>query len=356
MVAKLPMSKKINNKFSLALITSIALHVTLIMVLGYSAWQYASPLSNNGQGDSIEAIMVDSSIMTEQYQRQLQHQVESQQVKQQQQEQIEKQSQELQQKQLAEQQRLKELEKERLLAIEKQKQIADAAEAERQRILQEATKAKAELEEQQKQALLAKQKAEEEKLKALAEAEKAKLEAEKQKQLLEQQRLKAEEEKQKAELAAKQKAEQEAKQKAELEAKQKAEQEAKQKAEQEAKQKALNEQQQQKALDDILGGLTSSEPKSQRGVSTGELDQFKSQVHSAITNKFINPKLYSGKNCVLKIEIDQNGWVKSVVSDGGDPALCREAISATYAAKFPKPKSELLFQQVKKMTIDFRPK
>lgn len=350
------MPKKINSRFSRALTTSIVLHIVLIAVLGYSAWQYVSPsAANNSQGESIDAIMVDSAIMTQQYQRQVQHQLSSQQVKQQQQQQIEKQAQALQQQQLAEQQRLKELEKEKLLAIEKQKQETDAAAkalAEKQRIQQEADKAKAELEKQQQQALAAKQKAEEEaklraqkeqadkqrieaerqkaeqeKQKALAEAEKAKLEAEKQKKILEQERLKAEKEKQ-----------------------------DKLKAQQEAKQKALDEQQKQRDLDDILGGLTSSVPKSQQGVSTGELDQFRSQITNAISNKFINPKLYSGKNCVLKIKIAPDGLLLKVEAQGGDPTLCREAISATNAATFPKPKSDQLYQQVKEMTIDFRPK
>lgn len=315
------------------------LHILLIAVLGYSAWQYVSPSSNNTQGDSIEAIMVDSSIMTEQYQRQLQHQVASQQVKQQQQEQIEKQAQLLQQKQLAEQQQLKELEKQRLLAAEKQKQQVE--------------KAKAELAEQQKQALIAKQKADEdarlraqkelqdkqridaerqkaeqEKQQAVAEAEKAKLEADKQRKILEQERLKVEKEKQQQLKAAEQ-----------------------------AKQKALEEQQRQQALDDILGGLTSSVPKSQQGVSTGELDQFRSQIVNAISNKFINPnKLYSGKNCVLKIKIAPDGLLLSVTPVGGDATLCREAISATNLATFPKPKNNQLYQQVKEMTIDFKPR
>jgi len=349
------MAKKINSRFSLALTTSIVLHIGLIAVLGYSAWQYSSPYSGDVKGELIDAIMIDSSIMSEQYQRQLQHQLTSQQVKQKQQQQIEQQAKELQQKQLAEQQRLKELEKERLLAIEKQKQEADAiakAQAEKQRIQQEAEKAKAELEAQQKQALIAKQKADEEaklraqkeleerqrlekerkeaelaKQQAVAEAEKAKQEAEKQKQLLEQQRLNAEKEKQE-----------------------------KLKAEQDAKQKALDEQKQQQALNDILGGLTSNVPPSQQGVSTAELNQFKSQIHNAISNKFINPKLYSGKNCVLKIQLAPDGLLLNVTAEEGDATLCREAISATKLASFPKPKNNQLYQQVKNLTIDFRPK
>lgn len=349
------MSRKTDSRFSLALIISIILHIGLIAVLGYSAWQYSSPYSGDPNSQSMDAIMIDSKIMTEQYQRQLQHQLSSQQTKQQQQQQIERQAKELQEKQLAEQQRLKELEKERLLALEKQKQDQEAIAktlAEKQRVEQEAKKAQAELEEQQKQALIAKQKADEQaklqaqkeleekqriekerkqaelaKQKALEEAEKAKQEAEKQKQILEQERLKVEKERQE-----------------------------KLKAEQEAKQKASEDAKRQQALDDILGGLTSNVPQSQRGVSTAELDQFRSQVHNAITNKFINPSLYSGKNCVLKIQLAPDGLLLNVSAEEGDPTLCREAISATKLAVFPKPKSNLLYQQVKNLTIDFRPR
>ncbi|WP_170143345.1 cell envelope integrity protein TolA [Orbus hercynius] len=349
------MPKNTNSKFSFALITSILLHVILIAVLSYSAWQSVSLSENNPQGESIDAIMIDTNIISEQYQRQLQHQLDSKQVKQQQQAQIEKQAQVLQQNQLAEQQRLKELEKQRLLAVEKQQQEQDAianALAEKQKIQQDAEKARAQLEEQQKQALIAKQKAddeaklraekerqdkqrieserqkaEQEKQQALAEAEKAKQEAEKQKQILEQERLKVEKNKQE-----------------------------KLRIAQEAKQKAQEELQRQQAVNDLLGGLTSSVPKSQQGVSNGELDQFKSQIHNAISNKFINPKLYNGKNCVLKIQLASDGFLINVTAQEGDGALCREAISATKLAKFPKPKNDEIYQKVKNLTIDFSPK
>ncbi|WP_392562746.1 cell envelope integrity protein TolA [Orbus sturtevantii] len=281
-------------------------------MLAYSAWHYSSIDRGNAQSQSIEAIMVDSNIMSEQYQRQLQHRVSSQQVKQQQQAQIEKQAQDLQQQQLAEQQRLKTLEKERLLAVDKQRQQEE--------------KAKMELKEQQEQALIAKQQAELATQKALAEAEQARQEVEKQKQQLEQQRLKVEQENQK-----------------------------KQKAAQEAKRKAAEEKQQREALDDILGGLTSNVPKSQQGVSTADFEQFKSQINNAISNKFINPKLYSGKNCVLAIEIASDGLLLSVTAKEGDPILCREAISATKLATLPKAKNSQLYQRVKSLEIDFRP-
>lgn len=330
------MVKKTNSRFSFALTSSIILHVTLIAILGYSAWQYSSPYSGDVKGESIDAIMVDSSIMSEQYQRQLQHQLTSQQVKQQQQQQIEQQAKELQQQQLEEQQRLKAIEKERLLTVEKQKQEADAlakALAEKQKTLQEAENAKVELEERQKQALIAKQKADEAAQLRIQQEQEAKKKA-----LEEQQKIKEETDRIKAELAEKEKQKQQ-----------------QLKEEKEAKQKALQEQQQKQQLDDILGGLTSNAPKSQQGVSSAEVDRYKSQVNNAIKNKFINPKLYSGMHCVLKIQLASDGLLINVTAIEGDDVLCREAIAATKKASFPKLTNLQLFKQVSNMTVDFIP-
>lgn len=339
------MPKQHNNKFSLAIIVSVLLHLGLIAALGYSAWQYSSPYFSESNSDSIDAIMVDTKIMSESYQKQLTHKQTSEQIKQEQQKLIEQQARELQEKQLAEQQRLKELEKQRLLALEKQQKEAEAAAlalAEKQKAEQDALKAKAELEAQKQQALIAQKKADEE----------AKIRAQKEQQ----EKLRIEQEKQKAELE-KQKAIAEAEQaKQEAERLKKIAEQERLKVEQE-KQKAAQEAQQKQDLDDILGGLTSNTPKAQQGVSTNEINQYQSQVQNAISSKFINPNhLYSGKNCILQIKLAADGLLLSVESKGGDPVLCREAISATKLATFPRPKSNLLYQQVKNLTIDFRPR
>lgn len=342
------MLKKASDKFGVPVIVSVLLHVGLVVLLGYNAWQYSiSPMAGDVNGSSIDAIMVDPSIMTEQYQRQLQYRLNQQQAEKQRQEQVDQQMRALQEKQLAEQARLKTLEKERLLALEKQKQELEAAQIAseaKKKAEDEAQKAKEEQEQQQKQALIAKQKAEEE---AALRAQQARVEKER----IEQERLKAESEKQKAQQEA------EKQKRLAAEAKAKAEQEAakQRQKEAEAKAQAAQEAQQQKMLDDILGGLTSNVPASQKGVSTGELERYKTLVHNAISNKFINPKLYSGQSCVLKIQLASDGLLLNVVSESGDSALCREAISATKLAIFPKPSSNQLYQQVKNLTIDFRP-
>lgn len=305
---------KPNSKLSLPVIISIVLHVVLVIILGYNALLNDSDNSGSINGQSIDAIMVDPAVITQQYQREQQHQASQQQVEKQRQQQIAQQAKELQEKQVEEQKRLKEVEKERLKAVEQQKQAEE-----------QTRQAKQELEEQQKQALLAKQKAEQE--------------AEKQKQ---QAADKAAAEKAAADKAAAEKAA--------------ADKAAKQKA---AAEKAKND----KAINDLLGGLTSSgspgtpsTAQTRKGVSDGELDKYKSLVLNAISNKFINPnKLYSGRNCVLKIQIAPDGLLLNVISVSGDDILCREAVSATKLAVIPRP-SNTIYQEVREMTLDFQPK
>ncbi|MCX8654798.1 cell envelope integrity protein TolA, partial [Gilliamella sp. B2737] len=132
---------------------------------------------------------------------------------------------------------------------------------------------------------------------------------------------------------------------------------ARQKAEQAKKDKALN---------DLLGGLTSGSPNSpsnlsgaaasRRGSSDDELAKYKALVTNAISNKFINPaNVYSGKSCVLQIQIAPDGLLLNVAASGGDDALCREAVAATKLATIPKPAIGL-YDKVKKMIVEFQPK
>ena len=295
------MSNKLNSKLSLPIIISIILHGMLIIALGYKFVSDTGENYGSINGNSIDAIMIDPSVMTEQYQRQLQAQAKQQEADQKRQEQLDKQVKELAKKAEAEK-----------AAAEKaaaEKAAAEKAEAERL-AAEKATTEKAAAEKAEAERLAAEKAATE---KAAAE--------------------KAEAERLAAEKAA-------------------AEKKAKQKAEQAKKDKALN---------DLLGGLTSGSPSSggtasRKGVSNGELDKYKSLVQNAISNKFINPpNAYRGKTCELQIQIAPDGLLLNVISKGGNAELCREALAATKLAVIPKPDSNL-YNEVKTMNIEFQPK
>ena len=295
------MSSKLNSKLSLPVIISILLHGILIIALGYKFVSDTGENYGTINGNSIDAIMIDPSVMTEQYQRQLQTKTNQQKADQKSQELLDKQIKELTEK------------------AEAEKAAAEKAAAEKA-AAEKATAEKAAAEKAAAEKAAAEKAAAEKAAAEKAAAEKAAAE-------------KAAAEKAAAEKAA-------------------AEKKAKQKAEQAKKDKALN---------DLLGGLTSGTPSSggaasRKGVSDGELDKYKSLVQNAISNKFINPpNVYRGKTCELQIQIAPDGLLLNVTSKGGDADLCREALAATKLAVIPKPASSF-YSEVKTMNIEFQPK
>ncbi|WLS92428.1 cell envelope integrity protein TolA [Gilliamella apicola] len=112
-----------NSKLSIPIVISIILHLILIVVLGYQAIQNIDSVNYGREtGNSIDAIMIDPSVMTDQYQRQLKTKESQQQADRKREQQLADQAKELQERQLAEQQHLKDLTKERIKLAEQLKQ------------------------------------------------------------------------------------------------------------------------------------------------------------------------------------------------------------------------------------------
>ena len=330
-----------NSKLSIPIIISIILHLILIIILGYQAIKNMDGINYGKEtGNSIDAIMIDPSVMTDQYQRQLKTKESQQQADRKREQQLADQAKELQEKQLAEQQYLKDLTKERIKLAEQLKKQEEERIAAEKAAAEKAAAEKAAAEKAAVEKAAAEKAAAEKAAAEKAAAEKAAAE-------------KAAAEKAAAEKAAAEKA---AAEKAAAE-KKAAEIKAKQKAEQAKKDKAIN---------DLLGGLTSGAPNSpsdqsgaaasRKGSSDDELAKYKALVTNAISNKFINPaNVYSGKSCVLQIQIAPDGLLLNVTSIEGDEALCREAVATTKLTTIPKPASGL-YDEVKNMTVEFQPK
>ncbi|EBG5207784.1 cell envelope integrity protein TolA, partial [Salmonella enterica subsp. enterica] len=208
-----------------------------------------------------------------------------------------------------------------------------------------------------KAAAEAKKKAEAEAAKAAAEAKK-KVEAE---------AAKAADAKKKAEAEAAKEAAAEAKKKAEAEAA-KAAAEAKKKV---AAEKAAAAE----GVDDLLGDLSSGknapktgggakgngQPSKDSGTSganggaTGtDISAYAKQIQVAIQSRLYDASLYQGKQCVLHISLAPDGSLKSITSEGGDPALCQAALMAAKTAKIPKPPSQAVYEKIKDAKLDFK--
>ncbi|WP_216354464.1 cell envelope integrity protein TolA [Gilliamella apicola] len=336
-----------NSKLSIPIVISIILHLILIVVLGYQAIQNIDGVNYGREtGNSIDAIMIDPSVMTDQYQRQLKTKESQQQADRKREQQLADQAKELQERQLAEQQHLKDLTKERIKLAEQLKQQEEERIAAEKVAAEKAAAEKAAAEKAAAEKAAAEKAAAEKAAAEKAAAEKAAAE-------------KAAAEKAAAEKAAAEKAaaEKAAAEKAAAERKAAEAKKAKQRVEQAKKDKAIN---------DLLGGLTAGAPNSpsnqngaaasRKGSSDDELAKYKALVTNAISNKFINPaNVYSGKSCVLQIQIAPDGLLLNVSSGGGDSALCREAVAATKLATIPKPASGL-YDEVKNMIVEFQPK
>ncbi|HAF6266700.1 TPA: cell envelope integrity protein TolA, partial [Salmonella enterica] len=199
--------------------------------------------------------------------------------------------------------------------------------------------------------------------KAEAEAAKAAAEAKK----------KAEAEAAKAAAEAKKKADAEAA-KAAAEAKKKADAEAA-KAAADAKKKAAAEKAAAaEGVDDLLGDLSSGknapktggakgngQPSKDSGTSganggtTGaDISAYAKQIQVAIQSRLYDASLYQGKQCVLHISLAPDGSLKSITSEGGDPALCQAALMAAKTAKIPKPPSQAVYEKIKDAKLDFK--
>ncbi|OCG09307.1 protein TolA [Gilliamella apicola] len=356
------MSYMQNSKLSIPIVISIILHLILIVVLGYQAIQNIDGVNYGREtGNSIDAIMIDPSVMTDQYQRQLKTKESQQQADRKREQQLADQAKELQERQLAEQQHLKDLTKERIKLAEQLKQQEEERIAAEKVAAEKAAAEKAAAEKAAAEKAAAEKAAAEKAAAEKAAAEKAAAEkAAAEKAAAEKAAAeKAAAEKAVAEKAAAEKAaaEKAAAEKAAAERKAAEAKKAKQRAEQAKKDKAIN---------DLLGGLTAGTPNSpsnqngaaasRKGSSDDELAKYKALVTNAISNKFINPaNVYSGKSCVLQIQIAPDGLLLNVSSGGGDSALCREAVAATKLATIPKPASGL-YDEVKNMIVEFQPK
>ncbi|EDU9328375.1 cell envelope integrity protein TolA, partial [Salmonella enterica subsp. enterica] len=128
-------------------------------------------------------------------------------------------------------------------------------------------------------------------------------------------------------------------------------------------------------VDDLLGDLSSGknapktgggakgngQPSKDSGTSganggaTGaDISAYAKQIQVAIQSRLYDASLYQGKQCVLHISLAPDGSLKSITSEGGDPALCQAALMAAKTAKIPKPPSQAVYEKIKDAKLDFK--
>lgn len=329
-------TKEQKNKLSRSVVLSIIFHVLLFGFIILGSLDEIIKLGGGGQGgEVVDAIMVDPSVVIEQY-NQLQRQQNS--VKQaddERKKRFQQQEEELRKQQEEEQKRLKMVEEERI-------------------------KIEREAEQQRKQAEEAAQKAKEQQ--KIAEEAAAKAKAEQERLIKEQAEAKA-----KAEAQAKKEAEIA---RAQAEAKEKAEKAAKALA---AKKKA-DAAKQAATVDSLLGGLTAQQPTQQTGgaaaagqggnrksgASSSDVANYAGKIKAAIESKFYDADIYRGKTCELSIKLAPDGMLISIAAKSNtanDQPLCDAAIRAAKTATMPKPPSRSIYDAFNEQgsTLVFKP-
>ncbi|MGL5324102.1 MAG: cell envelope integrity protein TolA, partial [Aeromonas sp.] len=195
----------------------------------------------------------------------------------------------------------------------------------------------------------------EEKAKA-AEAKAKKAEADK--------KAKAEAEKKaKAEAEKKAKAEAEKKAKADAEKKAKAEADKQAKIAAERKRKAAEQAKLQKEMEEMeemmqqqLSAEANARSQAASAAAQGEVDKYAALIKATITRYMILDPTMRGKTCKIGVKLASTGFVISVDSGQGDPAVCRSGKAAVLKAnQLPVPKDPAVFEQMKELSVTLAP-
>lgn len=95
--------------------------------------------------------------------------------------------------------------------------------------------------------------------------------------------------------------------------------------------------------------------KSKTAPASGEkIRKYALQIKAAIQSNFYDINQYAGKQCVLRIHIAPDGRILDIKSDGGDPSLCRAAMSAAKKTALPPPPPDI-YSVFKKAVLAFQP-
>ncbi|WP_158379625.1 cell envelope integrity protein TolA [Candidatus Williamhamiltonella defendens] len=307
------------NKLNYALILSGFLHLIFIIFMIINSSRFKLNKGSQGdQGDKdnvIDAIIVDRSRMTEQYQPHQNQEAKPKLV-------LERQTKEAQQqaeKHNEEQQRLKISEEERLQAQENKKQEI----IKRKRQIEEQHQR---LVDQQKQINSAIKKAQEEQKQVKLAADNAKIEAKRIRSEIEK-KVQAEQKRKKSVAVAKKKSENTIKNVAQL-------------------------------FDDLASPQNTPNiqitERGKKGSHT-EIKSYLDQIIHAIQSKFYDASLYNGKRCHLRIKLAPDGKLISIREESGDTDLCQSAVAAAKQAHIPKPPNKDVYQVFKNASLVFTP-
>ncbi|STT51559.1 TolA protein [Klebsiella pneumoniae] len=99
---------------------------------------------------------------------------------------------------------------------------------------------------------------------------------------------------------------------------------------------------------------TTQPPKIYTLDKSSKISSYAAAIKTAVEMQMFEPEAYAGKMCTVRISIQRDGTLNSAIAEGGDPKLCKAAISAV-TAKIPPAPDENTWQIFKNAPLDFRP-
>ncbi|EKM5762243.1 hypothetical protein R2293_004254 [Cronobacter turicensis] len=80
---------------------------------------------------------------------------------------------------------------------------------------------------------------------------------------------------------------------------------------------------------------------------------YAAQIHQAVNEHIENKELYSGKACTLRMTLQRNGLINSVMAEKGDAEFCTALVSAVKRAKIPAAPDDETWRAFRKTRLDF---
>ncbi|MGL5040077.1 MAG: cell envelope integrity protein TolA, partial [Aeromonas sp.] len=168
----------------------------------------------------------------------------------------------------------------------------------------------------------------------------------------------------KADAAKQAKADADKKAKADAEQKAKAAADKQAKIAAERKRKAAEQAKLQKEMADMMQQDLAAEASARskaasaaaKAAAKGEVDKYASLIKATVERYMILDPTMRGKTCTIGVHLAKTGFVISVDSGKGDPAVCRSGKAAVLKAnKLPVPKDPVAYELMKTLNLKLAP-
>ncbi len=90
-------------------------------------------------------------------------------------------------------------------------------------------------------------------------------------------------------------------------------------------------------------------------INNAEINTYAGEIKKSIESKMENQERHKGKTCTIRIKIRENGSLIYAKEEGGDRALCKDAMKAVRKAELPVPPSREAYEVFKNAPLYFKP-